>query len=208
MKKRFLLLLSVLSLPLLCTLLLRCTPDKEFLYVRPNVLVFDTLGPRILGNGDSTGFQSHYLTVLMPVETYNVSVPLPGISSAYASYKEPYPRAIEQIKQIEIVNLFPYGSLPAGSDISDSCLYFDDHSDNDSALFSGPLSASTKQDIISDMNKPDDRYLFTAGDARKRFSFRLPKAPAGIVPQRLAVVFITKEMSRYTDTTDLFYLKP
>lgn len=211
MKKSLLLLSVAVFLPLLFTLFSRCTPDQDYLYIRPNVLVFDTLAPepRMLGKGDTTRFQSHYLTVLMPVEVYNASLFLPGVSSACASYKDQsYMRAIEQIEKIEIITLYPYRSFPAGSDISDSCLYFRDRDKSDSAFFSGPAASSDKKTIIRDMNDTRDLLNGFEEGLKERFSFRLPKAPASVSPQRFAVVFTTKEHSRYADTTDLFYLQP
>lgn len=207
MKKTTLFLFVFMAFPLALTLFSRCTPDYAYLYIHPNALVFDTLRPQLpLADHDTCPFQSHYLTVLMPVEQYHAAVPS-GFSSAYASYKDDSFSPVEEISEIRIITLYPYRQFPAGSDISDSCDFFRDQNLSDSAFFSSPRLQQEKQDIIWEMNDQQNQLGEYAHEIR-RFSFRLKQPPVSGSLQRLAVVFVTKERSRYSDTTDFFYLKP
>lgn len=209
MKRFSLTFVFLLAGPLMLTLLWRCSSDKRFLYVRPNALVFDTSAstPRILSGGESVTYSSHYLTVLMPVEEFSACAPGPGFSTATASYRKNRMSAIETIDKIQVIALKPYLGYAAGTDIAQDCRFYMDQSNKDSAFFSSPREEVSRQQVIDRMNNTYSNFVDDY-NAQQRFSLRLPGTPLATSQQQFAIVFITRDNSRFSDTTVAFYLQP
>lgn len=186
--------------------------DFKYLYRQPKILIYDTLTHKEVLDGQTLEHKNQLFTVLMPTDDYSASNLFAAFSNqAYASKPAPATyKPVERIKDVKIIALFNYNAqLPAGSDLVDSCTFVTTSwMDNDGEVYARPYTEAgaeySKQQLLDKLNQSDGGIYSII----KRVSFRIKATPASLSIQQFAIVFITEQSSRITDTTVRFLLKP
>jgi hypothetical protein len=171
--------------------------NSRYIYLKPSTTVYDTTGSvyNVVNAGENCSYANHIVSVFLPIDEYKTTSVSPFSSTAFADYPIKYPNS-ERILSFQIITLNDYNAAyPAGTDLSDTCIFYNDYPHKDSPYSSfHPVS---KSGIISYLS-----YYHTYTPAPQHMSFHINATPSN-TDTKLAIVFNTDLPSRFSDTVSI-----
>lgn len=199
-----------------CTLSMFCScdpePDTRYMYIQPESVVYNLNTGAVIDNSE-VGINDLEVYVKTPYSQQTVFQPsaLPFVTKSYAMYKKTgRALSVEKVTKLRVLTLKDYDAThPAGSDITDLCLFYTAKTNTDTnkanPVYGDTISVNR---IVKEMNVTDVNSDFGYPGLRKDFLFIMKNTFPSTSVKQFKIEFETATPSKFSTTTKPFILKP